>query len=354
MVRLAPRPYRSVAALLVALLLGGCGRGGEADALFIDYQRRLADFLEVEAPRPATPDNIAAFPEQEARLFVIPDTREGLLDVYALRDCHVTSLVAKRNNQLGRVAAPSQRWLHELKLWRRLAACRQSAVYERLAEADRERLERLTTLKTEQLPRASWNALFASDEWVGSFSRASAPLPPDAAIALEESLAALAYLRLATLRQLDLDWQPDSSTLEGHLQALGREPLTARVLRSLKLAARRLDEASDMLQRYLEGDAPCPEAMTPGRWRETHYSPSVRPYLDELARTAHAWLAGLQALLEAHDVSRPAVDAYRRDWLSLDDAEAPWQRFEAARRQHGRHWERLIEACEPTSDKRGT
>lgn len=332
-------------AAYVALALTGCERGTEADALLKDYQQRLAAALDIAPPTPASPANIATFPDDDDRLFEIPDIREGLLDIYALRECQITALVANRNNQLGRVAAPSQRWLYELTLWRRLEACGRSEVAERLDEEDRRRLGRLTRTKAEQMPMASWNALFASDEWSGSFSRASGPLAPEALDRPDDALAALAYLRTMTARQLDPDWQPDSATLEQHLKALREAPLSAQVLRSLQLATLRLEEANRLLETTMPG-ASCPLENDARRDAlSAHVEGEVRPYLKGLTRLAATWLSAVEALLNAQQVSREAIDDYRHDWLSLDNPRAPWQRYLIARKTHREHWSRLMRLC---------
>lgn len=322
------------------LLLAGCGEG-PAGTLLTDYQRQLAESLGLEAPTPARTANIGDFPPPEARLYPIAETREGLLAVFALRGCHIANLVARRNNQLGRVAAPSQRWLYELALWRRLSGCWNTAVPADLGEGDRARLARLTRTKTDQLPRASWNALFASSEWVGSFSRASTPLPPDALHAVDAQLPALAYLREATLHQFDRRWQPDSATLEGHLQTLQTRPLTAELLRALMLAERRLEEASRLLQ----------TALTDGRRCSLDLAASVEAerlaaWLPRLEESARRWLAALHRLLDAQRVAPPpAVAAYRRRWLSLETPDAPWPALVAARQRHQALRETLARRC---------
>lgn len=331
--------------MAVTLTLAGCERGTEVKALFTDYLQQLATALEVDAPTLASPPNIAAFPEDDARLFDIPDIREGMLDIYALRECQIAALVANRNNQLGKVAAPSQRWLYELKLWRRLEACRHSPVAQRLDDEDRQRLERLTRIKAERMPKASWNALFGSEEWTASFSRASGPLSPDALTRPSDALAALGYLRTMTARQLDPGWQPDSATLEQHLKALREEPLNAQILRSLQLTALRLEEANRLFD-AAEAESSCPLAdadrLPPLRGQ---VKDQLRPYLEGLEQFASSWLGAVDALLNVQKVSRQAIDDYRHDWLSLDNPEAPWQRFLNARKTHAQHWQRLIRRC---------
>lgn len=340
-------PWQRGVTLLLTLWLSGCGGSGEGDALLRDYQRDLAEALDLPTPEPTAPANIGAFPERGERLFEIPETREGLLDVYALRECHITNLVAARNNQLGRVAPPSQRWLYELELWRRLSSCWHSEVPKRLAEGDRERLERLTLTKTEQLPRVSWNSLFDSEEWRHSFSRASSPLEPGDDDPLDGQLDAVRWLRQATLNQFNHDWQPDSSTLEGHLKTLRSRPLTAEVLRALLLAEQRLSEANGLLQARLESNDSCrPLAQAGTQLRRTFPERATRDWLARLDALAERWLSAINALLESHHVSPPsAVADYRHRWLSLDNPEAPLPAYRAARDAHRRHWQRLAERC---------
>ncbi len=321
--------------VVLLLMLSGCNGGGESDALLLDYQNRLAELLELEPPARQSPGNIGAFPDRDQRLFEIPETRGGLLDVYALRECHITNLVAQRNNQLGRVAQASQRWLYELTLWRRLDACWDSEVPLSLAEADRERLANLTDTKTEQLPRASWNALFDSDEWVKNFSRASSVLGPDDIEPPPAQLKALAYLREAVLHQFDPDWHPDSSTLEGHLKALQSRPFTAELLRTLLLAEQRLEEASSLIKEAMTQQTVCSrlEAFSPALTQRQQTQP-LAAWLDRLETAATTWLGEIDALLDAHIEAPDAVQAYRRRWLSLDTTTAPLPAFMAARERH--------------------
>ncbi|MDR5861235.1 DUF3080 domain-containing protein [Halomonas eurihalina] len=337
-----PLWWRLTLALLLSGWLAGCS-DGEAERRLQDYQQRLAAALALPPPEPTAPDNIGAFPEHQARRFPLEDLRQGLLDVYALRGCHISNLVAKRNNQLGRVAAPSQRWLYELKLWRRLNACWHTQVPDSLDADDRQRLARLTQLKTERLPRASWNALFDSSEWVDSFSRASSPLPPDALSTVDAQLPALAYLREAAERQFDPGWTPDSATLEHHLNTLRQRPLTAELLRALQLAEQRLTEASALLETTLARAEDCSAPETPDQLPDMM---SLNRWLTRLEDQSALWLGAIHDLLEAHPLEPPpAVAAYRQRWLSLDNPKAPWPAMVNARQRHQALRLRLSESC---------
>ncbi|WP_245784283.1 DUF3080 family protein [Halomonas korlensis] len=332
--------------VLLLLILSGCSGSGESNVLFVDYQNQLAEALELEPPARQPPGNIGAFPDRDQRLFEIPETRDSLLNVYALRECHITNLVAQRNNQLGRVAQASQRWLYELTLWRRLDACWNSEVPQTLAEADRERLIRLIDNKTEQLPRASWNALFDSEEWVKNFSRASSTLSPEELEPPPAQLKALAYLREATLHQFDPDWHPDSSTLEGHLKALQSRPFTAELLRTLLLAEQRLNEASSLIEDAMSQQAVCSRIeVFPPALTQREETRQLAAWLDRLETTGMSWLTAVDALLEAHIEAPNAVRAYRHHWLSFDTVTAPLPAFQAARERHQALRLSLAERC---------
>ncbi|WP_290905124.1 DUF3080 family protein [Halomonas sp.] len=329
--------WASVNRGLVTLLIAGlgglltaCGSGGDSNDLLIDYQRDLARRLDLAPPSPASPDNIGAFPGQRERLVTIPETREGMLNVFALRECHITTLVAERNSTLGRVAPASQVWRYELTLWQRLTDCLASEVPERLAEADRERLERLAATKTEQLPRAAWNGLFGSDEWAGSFSRVSSPLPLDALAPPEAQLESLVYLQALTKAASHDAPTPDLEALERHLRALDQRPYTAELLRTLTLATQRLDEASSLAERALARHDGC---LTPAL-EEVEHDKSLARWLEALEGAAHVWLAGLEPLFDSLDSPPDAVSAYQREWLSREYPPAPLPAFEAARHHH--------------------
>lgn len=333
------------------MLLTACDRQEGADAMLIDYQQRISNVLDFEAPAPSSPSNIPRFPDREERLFEIPETRLGMLDVYALRECRIISLVAERNSQLGKVAAASQHWLYELELWRRLQHCWNSSATQRLDAEDRERLLHLLQSKTEQLPKVSWNALFDSSEWVSSFSRTSAPMSPDEMASLGDDLAALAYLRHVVLNQYNPAWNPESGHLEAHLQTLQQQPLTARLLRSLLLVSQRLNELSQAMETHLADRPICYQGHPNPRAETLHnvfikfFIGEVQAYLANLDRQSRTWLGAIDSLLDAYSVSRPSVTAYRLSWLSLDTPAAPWQQFHAATQRHVELWQRIWRSC---------
>ncbi len=344
--RRASSATRRGLAALATVLLAACGGGQESDAVLIDYQRDLAARLALAAPEPRSPDNIGAFPERRQRLVEIPETREGMLDVYALRECRITTLVAERNSALGRVAPASQRWRYELELWQRLDTCLAGEVAERLTADDRARLERLTATKREQLPRATWNGLFGSEEWSQSFSRVSSPLPPERLGPPEAQLAALDYLETLSRAPFDATTPlPDLERLEDHLQALNTRPYTAELLRTLQLAEQRLGEASGLLDRALARHDGCQARDVPARLDASTEEERLAAWLEALEAAGQAWLEGLSPLFDTLEIPPEAVAGYRHEWLSLEHAEAPLPAFRDALSRHRSLRRTLAERC---------
>ncbi|MGP9500115.1 DUF3080 family protein [Halomonas sp. AOP43-D1-4] len=302
-------------------VLTGCS-DHEAEQPWVAYHHQLAEDLSSPPLERTEVSNIGAFPERQERLIEVSETRDGILNIYALRECHITSLIAARNNQLGRVAPPSQHWLYERELWQRLAACQESDVPDRLSERNKERLEQLTALKTAQLPAVSWNAIFDSDEWVKSFSRASQPLAMSDFPAIAQQLAAVDYLQQMVDSQFSQAWQQDSSQLENHLKHLQERPLTAEILRTLLLSEQRLQDASE----YLSQHDPHHEACLTAWDTEA---------LNLLEANAQQWLLAINKLINSQSVALPeAVRVYQTQWLSLDNAQAPWQQYQQAKTHH--------------------
>ncbi|SBR47842.1 MULTISPECIES: DUF3080 family protein [unclassified Halomonas] len=318
------RYFRVLAQWLLPLTLLGCGDKHQAEEPWSAYYQQLENALDDGSIERQSPPNIGEFPARKARLFDIDETRDSLLNIYALRECDITSLVAARNNQLGKVAPPSQQWLYERTLWQRLTLCWTSNVPKELSEESRERLRRLTGTKTSQLPYVSWNALFDSDEWIASFARASHPLKIGAMPDIESQLDAVHYLQQMVEHQFSLAWHQDSSRLEQHLNTLRARPLTAEILRTLMLATQRLNDASEYLNQYAAPNETCLPMWDQQR-------------LTTFSHSAKRWLTAVNNLINRHPIVAPeALQAYQSTWLSLAARNSPWQQFQAAIDTHDR------------------
>lgn len=326
-------------ALSLILSLTSCGDNRTEDALTRYYQA-LEKALDQPTSDPPAPPNIDAFPRKRDLLLETTEIRSGLLDVYALRGCHITNLVAGHNNQLGKVAPLSQQWLYELKLWRLLSECWQGEPSQKLAKEDRNRLSHLLEFKTRQLPTISYNALVGSDEWRSNFSRASTPLPPGDFSAIDEQLPALHYLTAAVQQQYDPNWQPESATLESHFERLQQRPLSAELLRTLMLATTVLADSNTLLK-GVTAPSSCPSDRPLAL-------PKPPDWLEPLREQAGTWFNAMETLLDAHVAGTPDFVLYRRTWLSPGSATSPLTRYQTALDEHFQLRQQVTRICQPT------
>ena len=326
-------------ALPLLLSLASCGDDRTENALKRYYQA-LEAALDQPISVPHAPPNIGAFPRKRDLLLETTEIRAGLLDVYALRSCHITNLVARHNNQLGKVAPLSQQWLYELKLWRLLSECWQDEQVQKLAKEDRGRLAHLLEFKTRQLPTISYNALVGSDEWRSNFSRASTPLPPEDFSAVDEQLPALHYLTTAVQQQYDLNWEPESAILESHFERLQQRPLSAELLRTLMLATTVLNDSNTLLQRVAEPSS-CPSDRPLAL-------PEPPNWLEPLRERANTWFNAMETLLDAHVAGTPDFVLYRQTWLSPGSATSPLAHYEAVLAEHFQLRQQVTRICQPT------
>lgn len=327
------RIYRYHLLCLLSLLalsgLAGCS-GDDPEQFWSDYHQRLSAQLDLPEIERRDPPNIGELPARDSLTLAVPEVRASLLNVYALRQCGIASLIADRNNALGLIAAPSQQWLYERALWQRLSGCWETDVPDQLNDDNYARLRSLTLEKSDVMPDISWNAVVESSEWRDSFARASQPVMAIDDDVLEEQLAALEYLYQMTLHQFDRDWKQDSGRLEGHLQVLQQRPLTAEFLRTLMLGTQRLDEATRVM---LKAD------------NSRCLDPWPTESMSRLARQSRKWLTALNRLMQIHPVEPPqAWQAYRQRWLDPDASNTPLSAFQAALDQH-RERRRLHPAC---------
>jgi hypothetical protein len=108
---------------LQLMLIGGCTPAPEA--LFDDYQQRLARILplpQLEATTVAI-EGRAPLPAVRDVFQQLPDIRLDMLDLIAIRDCGLQSLVAHRNSSLGKVMSTANQLGYELEVIQQLQPC---------------------------------------------------------------------------------------------------------------------------------------------------------------------------------------------------------------------------------------
>ena len=311
-------------------LLAGCG-GDAADQRFDEYQLRMSRVLEVEPP---LPQELAVPSYPQARALQRPVARAsiGMLDLLALGDCELHTLVAERNSSLGKLAGASTRLIYELDFLRLAPKCIEVLANE---EAElREQLRAVVNAKREQLPRTIWEAFLGSAEYRSFWRRpiALADYPQAQAYAADDALVVLFD---AAKRWLGGDYNAASSEIEAQLQALLSGD-GGYLLLSLTKQAQGLEVVNTMIAERLSGQALCVGQQS---LKATALNNVVgRFFIDDI----QAWSADVQSRLytllprvQALELLLAAgeVEAFR-DWrqqrdLQLEDmSQAPKEHVE--------------------------
>ncbi|SFB88166.1 Protein of unknown function [Marinospirillum celere] len=332
------------------LLLAGCS-GSSTQQLLDDYLTRVTRALEIDAIQPEARPTLPNWPSASQREVPLQGIRLGLLEAYGLRACpDLLTRVAERNNQLGRVMIPSQRFLYELRLASTLQSCVENPSTQVEAET-LEELERLTQQVYRRLPAVFWNFLVSSDEMAGLFSLSGEGLSPDRHLPLSEQQTQLEYL-LETARLLENQQRPSRyQDFERELRVFRDQAVVGQLLRAFTDANRYLQAVNHQLRQRLEGTLLCPRP-TPELPRAqisqnvllNVYIADVQPWFARLERKAQIWLPAINQLLDS-PLAPSAIQEYRETWINPDNPETPWRRFQELNRQHAGYWEKLLQQC---------
>ncbi len=321
-----------------------------AEEVLADYSQRVYNTLEIEAPA-AYASALLSYPRQRDVHRELDDVRIGLLELVSLERCGLEELVAARNSGLGKVMAPSQQLLYEHRLLARARACVDTLSSNGQAPELLARLQEIVQIKERSLPRAYWNATFASSEFAEHFSLATRVLP----LAQEQDpapqLQALYYLRDLSLLLGRPESAIDSQQLEQCYFSLQNRSYGGQLLLSMDLLAFYLQGIAAAIElRQLEQNI-CPQGLpTPkAKIMQTvflkFYALKTQPYLARVHREGRAWVDAVDALVAAQTEPTASFMAYRARQLDPRQAEAMSMRFDAAIQQHTRAWQTLFAQC---------
>ncbi|TBX27310.1 hypothetical protein TK45_00730 [Bowmanella sp. JS7-9] len=158
-----------------------------------------------------------------------------LSDFHQLKGCAAQSLIAERNTTLGKLQAPSQRFLYQRALLEALGTCQTSnsddTLVKKLAgwQQDLQARQPYSIARLVDQSREITNSLTNSGQGIVSEESYSA------------SLAAFSYLARVVTQQV----KADSKTLETHLQQIDRQRLPKRLYNQFKMQAHYLNALND-------------------------------------------------------------------------------------------------------------
>lgn len=321
--------------------------------MFRNYSERLANVTGFQPPAAEILQPIPPYPR--IRDLVLPEreVRVGVLSYLALGECGLLHDVSERNSSLGRVQAASGRLLYEIRFYEQISACERDVQLRRPDDQDFPgELASIRRAKEAVLPRAFWNATFASPEFHTLLSTGTLPLRRNEKMSLTEVEASLAMLtRIGKGLQQGAAGLTLAVLERGYFE-LQRAKLAGKLLQGLHLSRDHLVRTTGILRQTAEARPICPmgRKTTRGEYLRNvfvkFYAGEVQPYIGLLHRQSALLLASLDTLLKVQTVEPPTafLEFYER-WLSTDNADGLWQSFDRAVKDHTRAWQAVLSQC---------
>ena len=320
-------------AIAPALLLAACLPWQSSDSSLEDYPVRLARVLDVATPAieplPDLPN-----PSTRQTAMAMQAIQLSIADWWLLQECQLNQLLAERNSSLGRLHAPSVRFVYEVQILREMQACRANT-----AETQ-QLLTQLIGQKQNQL-RLLWQHLWLTEPGLSNVLSAT----PDRLAGVSEQEQWLRYL--IQLQTVLLEGRLDQ--LEQKLGPFQQKLQRAQGIRALPALWHRLIQANLKLadaNRLMEhsGQIPCVNGTASAQARQAkiffnqYYLAKVQP---ELAQT-RASMSRIYPLLQQLERQWPADFQFR--FKALSDAGSP-ERLTDQLKIHAQLWQRLFKRC---------
>lgn len=352
--RASLRPALFSLVALLALLVDGCSSPENPTENLADYNARIVRVLDAELP-PASATRVPTWPPIAEITQQPTDVRVGLFTFLDFGRCGLLREISERNSGLGRVQAPSQRLLYEMRLLRGLRHCAELTADE-LTSEDAGRREFATTirqvleLKSRDLPLVYWNATFGAPEMRDFFSVSALPLRASETGNGGNSANALAWL--AALGRLSPDAPlPASEAMEQQYYQLVGSRRGGRTWMSMDLAVRELDRSTYLLQVAADGGRLCPggtPTLRAQRLRNVFneiYVPRVQPWLAAIANEGHVLGDALERLWQAQQITAPPALSHYRTAVWADTQGSLREDFSNAVRNHALAWKSVLTPC---------
>lgn len=343
--------------ILAFCLLSACSRD-DPESMMVNYVSRLSRVLETEAIIPPIAP-LPRFPLKRDRIIATQEIREGLINLLKLKECKLLPLIAERNSSLGKVFAPSQKLLYELKFFIQIRDC-QSRLQNQ-PNSDPELLDLVSeiyAIKKSNLAAEIWNGIYISSEIESNFSRGEQPLDLSDDGSAAHMLSA--FSTISQLSELAIDqsfWAlPDQVTsIETLYEPLHKNRAGAKALKSITLLTHYMDHASQIIETRLEKRALCFNQKPSAQARILQnvfykfYIGEFQPYLAQSHRYALNWIQINNHLLtnfKQAGIDIPeAMRIYQQQVLSETAENSLWFRYQSARKRHTQAWQKILKQC---------
>lgn len=341
-----------LATLLV--LTAACSSPDNPTENLADYNGRIARVLDQPLP-PATATRVPTWPSIREITQQPADVRVGLLSFLDFGRCGLLREISERNSSLGRVQAPSQRLLYEMRLLRGLRHCA-DIIRDDVRSTDASRrefastIQQLLELKTRDLPLVYWNATFGAPEMRDFFSVSALPLRTGEVTPANNAANALAWLA-ALGRQAPDAPLPASEAMEQQYYQLIGNRLGGRAWLSLDLARRELERSTSLLQQAAAAGKLCPNGVPTARAERLHnvftaiFVQRVQPWLAVTAGESRLLGDALERLWQAQQITAPPALSRYRTAVWADAPGSLRDDFNIAVRDHAMAWKAVLGPC---------
>ena len=338
---------RSISSLVMLLMLTGCDPFATPDGMMDEYVERVARVLDEDFELTAVPPR-TPYPRTRDRVQSLPDLDLGILDFLSLMGCELQFVVGERNSILGRVMQPVNRLRYEIRFIEAAESCAPDIDDEEL----REDILAAASSKKDSLPLAVWNATLGSEESARLLTSSKGYYPLDATgdntADLESDLGQVNAM-VRNLYQHRTDLSVDFMN-QVH-QRWNARSTAGQLVNSALILETRLDDASELLERRLEGRPLCIGGKPNNQSDIVRnmffnvYVGRVQPYLAEVRRGRDSLIGPLSTLILAQQEVAPQSFADWHDQYLAVNGTGLWARLDQSMSRHVTAWQRLLEQC---------
>jgi len=353
----------------VVFSLTACRSDYTASDLFENYFYRLSNSLQVSdnvvdaQKKLSVFTSVPVYPSRRTLQLAVPPLSINLLEFLRLSECELQRHIGQRNSGLGRVMEPTQQFLYDTQFIRLARMCLSSLEE---SSSSRSLLEQALAHKQQYLSSVVWNATLASQEFSTLFSTSAQPL---SLVELEAGALQLVNDSANKKANQKIDEKvevDDSKTfsmlshLESHYQVVGASKWLGRLRLSMQYASQQLALADSLLLSRIKDKPLCFNQRVSSQFRivdnvfHKFYIGETQPYLAKLHQHTHRLFTLVDSLVQ---LQQPPAH-FTAFWKSVYDEQgegvssdktieslSEWQNFNAAVRQHTRHWQALLEQC---------
>lgn len=343
-------PIKNVLIVLWCISVCACGYRDTAEALLVDYLKRIERATGVQSSL-SFRVNLLPYPSHREQNLQVAPMRMGMVNFAKLYSCDLFRLINERNSIMGRVMPISQKLVYEIAFLQNANVCYQKLAAE--ATTNKEFLslfEEVIEKKRANLPVIFWQATFNSPELKKLFSLAVSPLKPDENQVFVDAQQSMAYFYGLGKQLHSASLVIDKEELEAHYFRLQRYQYGGRLLQSVAQLIEYLNRAAYSLEMLGEESTLCfqnrptEKAHILNTVFKKYYAQRVGAYISQIHRQSRAWLADIDALVQAQTVNIPiAFINYRAQMLTPN--KGIWQRFDMAIQRHTQAWQSVLSQC---------